>query len=108
MAEGSMNLLEKKEHYILLFDFYGQLLTEKQQEYFKYYYFDDMSLAEIANYYNVSRNAIFDQIQKTHKILDHYEMVLKLYDKYQKRNELYEQYNSEENQKLINELKELE
>ncbi|MCF0120566.1 MAG: DNA-binding protein, partial [Oscillospiraceae bacterium] len=32
----------------LLFDYYGELLTDKQREYFDYYYNDDLSLAEIA------------------------------------------------------------
>ena len=55
-----MDILAKKEYYINLFDFYGDLLTEKQRQYFKDYYFDDASLAEIATVYGVSRNAIFD------------------------------------------------
>ena len=41
-----MNLLEKNQHYIILYDFYGNLLTEKQQTYFKCYYFEDLSLGQ--------------------------------------------------------------
>ena len=59
-----MDILEKKNKYNHLFDYYGCLLTEKQQEYFTSYYFDDMSLAEIADIYNVSRNAVHDQLKK--------------------------------------------
>lgn len=103
-----MTLLEKKEYYIILFDFYGLLLTAKQQEYFKDYYFNDMSLAEIASFYNISRNAVFDQIQKSHQILEKYESILKLHEKFEKRNQLFDEYSSEENKELINKLRELE
>lgn len=54
---------KEREKVIELFDFYGSLLTEKQQEYFKLYYFEDYSLAEIAVDYDISRNAIHDQLK---------------------------------------------
>ena len=103
----NMTLLEKKEHYSILFDFYGSLLTKKQQEYFSDYYFNDLSLMEISSYYNVSRNAVFDQINKTLKILDEYEDKLHLYELYKKRNALYEEYSSS-CEELITKLRELE
>lgn len=103
----NMTLLEKKEHYSILFDFYGSLLTKKQQEYFSEYYFNDLSLMEISSYYNVSRNAVFDQINKTLKILDEYEDKLHLYELYEKRNALYEEYSSS-CEELITKLRELE
>ena len=46
-----------------LFDIYGELLTEKQRDYFRDYYFDNLSYGEIALKYNVSRNAIFKQLK---------------------------------------------
>ena len=45
-----------------LYDIYGKLLTEKQREYFEDYYFNNLSFSEMAENYNVSRNAIFKQI----------------------------------------------
>ena len=42
--------MKKEIYYNNLFDYYGELLTEKQQEYFKYYYFDNLSLSEIVIY----------------------------------------------------------
>ena len=77
---------------------------------FKYstdYYFNDLSLMEISSYYNVSRNAVFDQINKTLKILDEYEDKLHLYELYKKRNALYEEYSSS-CEELITKLRELE
>ena len=104
---NNMSLLEKKEYYSMLFDFYGSLLTEKQQDYFSEYYFNDLSLMEISTYYNVSRNAVFDQIKKTLKILDDYEEKLHLCELYIKRNNLYDEYN-DTCKELITKLKELE
>lgn len=86
-----MDILEKKQHYILLFDCYESLLTEKQRDYFKDYYFSDMSLSEIANERNISRNAVFDQLKKTYALLEDYEKNLSLYKKYEMRQEVYEE-----------------
>lgn len=65
--------LDQREELIKLFDNYSSLLTSKQKQYFEAYYYDDLSLSEIAVEYNVSRNAVFDQIKKTISILKKYE-----------------------------------
>ena len=83
-----MDILEKKEYYTVLFDFYESLFTEKQQAYFKEYYFFDNSLSEIAKNYGISRAAVYDIINKMHDALNEYEKKLGLYEKYQKRNDL--------------------
>ena len=67
---NNMDILDNKNKYNQLFDFYGCLLTEKQQEYFTSYYFDDMSLAEIADEHNISRNAVHDQLKKIYTAVD--------------------------------------
>ena len=72
-----MDLIERENH-IALFDTYKELLTEKQQEYFVLYYYEDLSLKEIAEFKNVSRNAVFDQIKKVINILEEYEDKLKI------------------------------
>ncbi len=48
----------------MLFDFYGELLTEKQREYFDLHYNEDLSLAEIASLSGVSRQAVWDNIRR--------------------------------------------
>jgi len=104
-------VLEKKEHYTILFDFYEKLLTKKQREYFKSYYFDDLSLAEIANINSVSRNAVFDGLKKICDLLDYYEENLKLVFKYEKMNNLIRKYENDSNLKIkqiIEEIKNIE
>ena len=71
--------LVKREYHISLFDIYKELLTEKQQEYFVLYYYEDYTLSEIAESKNVSRNAVFDQIKKVINIIENYEEKLKIY-----------------------------
>ena len=48
-----------------LFDFYGQLLTERQQEMMTFYYHQDLSLGEIAERIGISRQAIYDNLPKS-------------------------------------------
>lgn len=65
--------------YSILFDYYGELFTDKQKEYFTDYYFNNLTLQEIADNNNVSRNAVHKNIKDiTHK-LDYYESKLNLY-----------------------------
>lgn len=51
----------------LLFDFYQELLTTKQKAYVSFYYLDDYSLGEIAEEFEVSRQAIYDNIKKNRR-----------------------------------------
>ena len=67
-----------------LYDLYSNLLTEKQKNYFEDYYFMDLSLAEIAENNNVSRNAVFDQIKRTVNTLLEIEEAVKLNKKIEK------------------------
>ena len=53
-----------KLHYVELFDYYGELFTDKQKEYFKDYYENNLTLQEIAENSSVSRNAVHKNITK--------------------------------------------
>ncbi len=46
----------------MLFDFYGELLTERQKEFYQLYYDEDLSLSEIAENYGISRQGVRDVI----------------------------------------------
>ena len=62
----------------LLLDFYGALLTEKQREIYEWYYQQDMSLGEISEVAQVSRNAVHDLIGRTDEKLERFEKSLGL------------------------------
>ncbi len=62
----------------LLFDFYGDLLTEHQKEIYGVYVQEDLSLAEIAQEYAISRQGVHDLIRRVEAILNGYEEKLGL------------------------------
>lgn len=62
----------------VLLDLYGKLLTEKQFDVLDLYYNDDLSLAEIAEQYNISRQGVHDAIKRGEELLLNYEAVLGL------------------------------
>ena len=68
-------------YYNNLFDIYGRLLTEKEQESFKDYYQEDLSLGEIAEIKNISRAAVQKTIKTVLEKLDYYEDILNVYAK---------------------------
>ncbi len=89
--------VEKTTRMNYLYDFYQSLLTEKQQSYMALYYLDDFSLGEIAEEYNVSRQAVYDNIKRTEAMLEEYEAKLLLFEKFQQRSELLENLTQEVN-----------
>ena len=53
----------------MLFDFYGEVLTERQKEFFDLYYNEDLSLAEISENYGITRQGVRDVIVRAEAIL---------------------------------------
>ena len=103
------NLLEKKTYYQMLFNFYGNLLTEKQKELFIAYYENDFSLHEIAEEFGISRNAVHDALKNAVKNLEHFEESLNLFKKYTIFEKLEEEYKDEPTcMELLNKIKEME
>jgi len=76
------DMFDKIVQMSLLFDFYGQLLTEKQQKVLQLYYGNDWSLGEISEQEGLSRQAIYDHVKRAEKILFEYEMKLGLVQKF--------------------------
>lgn len=68
--------MEKHIEISILWQIYGKLLTEKQYNALNDYYNEDLSLAEIAEQYNISRQAVRDIIKKGEQNLFEYEKVL--------------------------------
>ncbi|APB31511.1 putative DNA-binding protein [Vagococcus teuberi] len=86
--------IEKTNRMNALFEFYSTLLTEKQMNYIELYYADDFSLGEIAEEYDVSRQAVYDNIKRTEKLLETYEKKLHLYSNYVVRQEMIDEIKS--------------
>ncbi len=68
----------ERDRIISLYDIYSNLLTEKQKNYFEDYYFSDLSISEIAESYNISRNGVYDQLKRVVNSLEEYEELLGL------------------------------
>ena len=79
-------------YYSELYDLYGGLLTEKQRQCFEDYYFDNMSLSEMADDYDISRNAAFKQVHIAMEKLQEYEGILHLKEKREKIFELIKDF----------------
>ena len=65
--------MDKKVEISMLWEIYGSLLTDKQNEYIDYYYNQDLSLSEIAENDNITRQAVRDIIKKGERKLFEYE-----------------------------------
>lgn len=96
--------MEEVLYYTELFDFYGTLLTEKQQDYFKDYYFNNLSLSEIAENHGITRNAIHNQLRKVKEKLEYYEKNLQLVDKQEKVKKIYLELTDERAKKELKNL----
>ena len=96
--------MEERVYLGILFDYYGELLTDKQKMYFEDYYFNNLTLSEISSNNSISRNAIHKQIKDANEKLIQYEKILKLYEKSKKINEILEKV---ENERIKEEIKEL-
>ena len=95
----------------LLYDFYGELLTEHQKEIYEQFISEDLSLSEIAETAGISRQGVHDLIKRCNKILEGYEEKLHLVEKFlsikakvQRMEELLEQEGAYERIEHIREI----
>ena len=68
---------------LLLFDVYGSLLTEKQQQTLDLIYNEDLSLGEVAAMLKISRQAVFDTQRRSEELLRFYDEKLDLVRRYE-------------------------
>ncbi|MPW26057.1 putative DNA-binding protein [Alkalibaculum sp. M08DMB] len=80
--------MEKFIEISILYDFYGELLSEKQKLIVDYYYNNNFSLGEIAEKVSISRQGVYDSLKRSEELLHEYDSKLKLMDKYQINQEL--------------------
>lgn len=103
--------IDKKAYYAILFEYYKELLTDKQIETFICYYNEDYSLAEIAEEFSISRNAVWDTLKKVVSLLEYYEEKLGLYEKDQLLKDYLEDLKKHvdaEGEKIIESIEEME
>ena len=71
-----------------MFDFYGQLLTERQRALFQRYYQEDLSLGEIAEELGISRQAVYDILRRAERVLWDFERKLGLVARHRRQTAL--------------------
>ena len=106
--------MEKIVEQGLLYDFYGELLTEHQRNIYEGVVFNDMSLSEIAEEQGISRQGVHDLVKRCNKILAGYEEKLKLVQKFNQTKLMVEEikelagaYKRTGDKKLIDQIEEL-
>lgn len=94
-----------------LYDFYGELLTKRQQQVYESVVLEDYSLSEVAEDLGISRQGVHDMIRRCNKTLEEYEQKLHLVEKFlnirrqvRKINSLAKESHSEEIVSISNEI----
>ena len=77
----------------LLYDFYAQLLTERQREVIRLYHCENLSLSEIGNEFSISRQGVYDALKNAEKALSGYEDNLGLLERFAHTSSLIENIN---------------
>ena len=96
--------MQKREYVLALYEIYKKLLTELEQKYFEYYYFEDYSMQEIADALNVSKANVGKFINKIEVKLSKFEDSLNIYDTNNKLKELIKDLDDKELKSKIEEL----
>lgn len=81
-------MIDKNTTLVLLFDCYQSLLTDKQRQMMDLYYNQDLSLAEIAEELEISRQGVYDHIKRTNNLLHQYEKKMGLLQIFQRQSRL--------------------
>lgn len=95
--------MEERTYLINLYDIYGNLLTDKQKNYFEDYYFNNLTLSEISDNDDITRNAVHKHIKDAKELIKYYESILKINE----RNNKIEEFSKKLSNELEKELKEL-
>ena len=99
--------MELQDRLIILFDYYGELLSDSQKNYFIDYYFHNLTLSEIAENNNVSKNAVSKDLKLATSKLEDFDSKLKLIDKDKKIIKAIKDTNNEELLEKINKILDL-
>lgn len=106
--------MDKLARQALLFDFYGELLTEHQRTIYEEVVMEDYSLSEVAEEHGISRQGVHDLVKRSSRILDDYENKLHLVEKFiairenvHRIHELTQTYQQLEPQQTMREIEQL-
>ena len=95
----------------LLYDFYGELLTDHQKEVYEQFVLEDLSLSEIAESAGISRQGVHDLVKRCNKLLEGYEAKLHLVEKFlsvkQKVQEINELLDAESKDPVIQNVRQI-
>ncbi len=95
----------------LLYDFYGELLTDHQKEVYEQFVLEDLSLSEIAESAGISRQGVHDLIKRCNKLLEGYEAKLHLVEKFLsvkgKVQEIHELLDSEQDDPIMQNVRQI-
>lgn len=79
--------MDKLTRINLLYDFYGQMLTDKQRRFVELYYCHDLSLGEISEQHGVSRQSVYDTLKRSEQSLVKFEEKLGLVSRFMEQRE---------------------
>ncbi len=96
--------MNERDYLIILYDYYGDLLSDDNRRYFEDYYFDNLSLSEIAQNDNVSRNNVHKHLKSCEEKLLFYEEKLGLYKNDKKTKAKIDEIKDENLRKLVYEV----
>lgn len=94
-------MIDKFTKESLLFDFYGELLSNRKKQVMELYYSEDLSLSEIADQFGISKSSVHESLKSAEKSLAEYEEKLGMMKKHFKRAETKNSIN-----KIINQVQE--
>ena len=94
----------EREYILTLYETYNKLLTEREKNYFEYYYFEDYSMQEIADLYSVSKAYASKLLNKINDKIINYEKILKINNRNSKIINLLNNINDEDLKSKIEEL----
>lgn len=87
----------ERDYKVELYEIYKNLLTDREREYFEYYYYEDYSLNEVSELYDVSKSYVSKFVNQIDDKLVEYESALKLYER---RNKILDCLDSDSKSKV--------
>ena len=96
--------MEDLVYYNELFEIYAELLTDKEKEAFKDYYYEDLSLSEIAENKEISRAAVSKMVKNVVEKLDYYESMIHKYEIIKSLKDLMNENNIDDIKTKINDV----